>query len=262
MELKDIERVVIIGSGNLAEALARAIAAAGFCVAGIVARNKERGQAVAQVVSAKWFSTADEAPAADLYLISVSDRSVGEVADKLHVPAGAIVAHTAGCVALDALAAHPLRAVFYPLMTFTKGRAVDFSDIPIFLECSTGNVDRVMGQFAEKISATVDHADSARRRKIHLAGVFANNFANHMFVLAEEVMGDAGLGFEVLKPIIRETAAKACDAGSPRDVQTGPAVRGDRASMNRHMELLENKLLTEDIYTKISQSIWETSKKI
>ena len=104
-------------------------------------------------------------------------------------------------------------------------------------------------------------ADSARRAKIHLAAVFACNFANHMYVLGEQIARSAGLDFGVLKPLVRETAEKALDAASPADVQTGPAVRHDLATQERHLRLLGDDMQLKEIYTTISQHIWETSRK-
>ena len=261
MKQQVINSVVIIGSGNLAEALARAISASGITLAGIVARNEERGREVASLASSVWYSAVDQAPESDLYLISVSDRAVEEVASSPRIPASAIIAHTAGCVSIDALYAHPNRAVFYPLQTFTRGRAVDFSDLPLFVECSSEEVYAAVEAFAHRLSRVVNRADSARRRKIHLAGVFANNFANHVFHLGREVLASADLGYDILKPIMRETLSKALEAYDPAQVQTGPAVRGDSASMERHLELIDNETI-RDIYKSISKSIWETSKKI
>ena len=104
-------------------------------------------------------------------------------------------------------------------------------------------------------------ADSAQRARVHLAAVFACNFANHMYALGEEVVRRAGLDFGVLKPLIAETAAKACDARSPRDVQTGPAVRNDTVTQERHLALLDGDPTLQEIYTQISKNIWQTSRK-
>ena len=104
-------------------------------------------------------------------------------------------------------------------------------------------------------------ADSARRAKLHLAAVFACNFANHMYALGEQIARSAGLDFGVLKPLVRETAEKALDAASPADVQTGPAVRHDLATQVRHLRLLGDDMQLKEIYSTISQHIWETSRK-
>ena len=209
-----------------------------------------------------WGSRPAPRAAAELYLLAVSDRAVAEVADALPIPEGAAVAHTAGSVSLDALPARfARRAVFYPLQTFTKGRRVDFAQIPIFIEASTPELQTELEEFARRISRRVFFADSARRAKLHLAAVFACNFANHMFALGQGLLGDAGLDFDVLKPLIAETTEKALAAASPADMQTGPAVRGDRATQQRHAAMLDDELL-RTLYTSISQSIWETSRKM
>ena len=127
---------------------------------------------------------------------------------------------------------------------------------------SAEDADRAMEAFARRLSRTVIWADSACRAKAHLAAVFACNFVNHMYAVAERIAGSAGLPFDVLKPLIAQTAAKALDAASPADVQTGPAVRNDTGTRARHCALLDDDLQLKNIYSIISNSIWETSKKI
>ncbi len=258
----ELKRVVIIGSGNLAEALARAVAKSDLELVQLFARNAERGKAVAAIAGTEWTADPARLAEADIYLIAVSDRAVGEVAASLPIPSGAVVAHTAGSVSLEVLPGKFARAaVFYPMQTFTKGREVDFSEIPIFLESHDELLTRELEVFAGKLSHTVIRADSVQRSKIHLAAVFACNFTNHMYAVGERIARSAGMDFEVLKPLVRETAAKALDAASPADVQTGPAVRNDFATKARHAELLAFDLLLKNMYSTISQSIWETSKR-
>ncbi len=258
-----IRTAVIIGSGNLAEALASAIARSEAELVQIFARNPERGPEVARKAAAAWTSDPSELARADIYLLAVSDRAVAELAASLPLPEEAVVAHTAGCVPLEALPARfARRAVFYPLQTFTAGRAVDFGPIPVFLEASTPELLAEMEEFAGLLTRTVLRAGSAERARIHLAGVFACNFVNAMYAAGERMVGEAGLGFGVLKPIVAETAAKACAAAHPCEVQTGPAVRGDRATQERHAALLADDALLLETYRDISRYIWETSRKI
>ncbi|MEG0789065.1 MAG: DUF2520 domain-containing protein [Alistipes sp.] len=258
-----MKKVVIIGSGNLAEALARAIAKSDLTLVQLFARNAERACAVAQIAQTVWTSDPAQLAQADIYLIAVSDGAVGDFAASLPIPVTAVVAHTAGSVALDVLPAkYARRAVFYPLQTFTKGREVDFSQIPIFLETSTPELRTQLETFARVLSPTVIYADSTLRSKVHLAGVFACNFANHMYALGATIAREAGVSFEVLKPLIAETAAKAVDADSPAEVQTGPAVRHDLATEQRHLTMLAEQEQLRKIYSIISENIWETSRKI
>lgn len=259
-----IKRVVLIGSGNVAEALARTIR---HCtevqLVQLFARNPERGRQVAESGQTTWTDDPQQLAAADLYLLCVSDRAVAELAASLPIPPTAVVAHTAGSVPLDALPAKfAQRAVFYPLQTFTRGREVDFREIPIFLETTDDTLRSPLEHFARQLSEQVIFADSEQRKRLHLAAVFACNFANHMYALGEQIVGDAGLDFALLKPLIAETARKACDATSPITVQTGPAVRNDRTTQERHTAMLTEEPLLEELYRKISQNIWEISKKI
>lgn len=257
-----MERVVIVGSGNLAEALAQAVSQSGLQLVQLVARNAERGQAVAALAGTQWTADPAQLAEADIYLVSVSDKAVAALAASLPFPAGAVVAHTAGSVPLEALPAHTRRAVFYPLQTFTKGRKVDFSQIPIFLETDDQALRPGLETFARRLSQTVIWADSACRARVHLSAVFACNFVNHLYAVGERIVRSAGLPFDVLKPLIAETAAKALGAASPTDVQTGPAVRNDAPTMARHRALLADDPQLENIYSIISNDIWETSKKI
>jgi len=257
----ELNEVVVIGSGNVAEALARAVAASGLRLAQLWARNAARAQEIAALAGCGWASRPESLAAADIYLLAVSDRAVGDVAAALPIPEGAVVAHTAGSVPLEALPARfARRAVFYPLQTFTRGRQVDFAEIPIFIEASDSGLQTELEVFARRLSRRVFRADSARRARLHLAAVFACNFANRMYALGEQLLRDAGLGFDVLRPLIAETAAKALASGSPAEVQTGPAVRGDLPTQERHAAMLDDELRT--IYQLISRNIWETSKKI
>lgn len=257
----EIRSVVLVGSGNVAEALARALAASPFELRQVCARNPERGPVVARLGGCAWEPDPARAAEADLYLIAVSDRAVGDVAAALRRPAEAVVAHTAGGVAIDALAA-ARRAVIYPFQTFTAGREVDFAEVPLFIEASDAVTENRIGTFARRLSRSVQPADSALRCRIHLSGVLACNFVNHLYALGERVLAEAGLPFDVLRPIIAETAAKALAAASPREVQTGPAVRNDRTTQESHLALIGDRELLETIYRTISQSIWETSRKI
>lgn len=250
--------MIIVGSGNVAEALARAARENNIAVEQVFARNSERGQVVARIAGAPWCGTPADLVRSDLYLIAVSDRAVAEVAASLPFAEGAIVAHTAGSVGKEALPARIAhRGVFYPFMTFTAGRAVDWRTVPILIEASDEATRDRLKTFASRISDRVADADAAQRARVHLAGVFANNFANAMFAAAGDVLKDAGLSADLTDAIIVETAAKAVASHDPATVQTGPAVRGDSPTQERHRRLLAGNELLETIYDKISEYIWQ-----
>lgn len=254
----DIRRITVIGSGNVAEALALNIAGAwGVELVEVVARNAERGEAIAMAAGCDFVEMGDEVAQADLYIIAVSDRAVAEVAEVMELGEEAIVVHTAGSVELSALG-KGRRGVFYPFQTFTAGRAIDLSDVPIFIEGSDEATTAALEAFAEQLSSKVYRADSHRRREIHLSGVWACNFVNALYGVAADVLHEReGLSFEVLQPLILETAHKAAEAVHPAAVQTGPARRGDSEVMARHEAMLTDKPELQEIYRLISEEIYK-----
>lgn len=254
----DIRRITVIGSGNVAEALALNIAGAwGVELVEVVARNAERGEAIAMAAGCDFVEMGDEVAQADLYIIAVSDRAVAEVAEAMELGEEAIVVHTAGSVELSALG-KGRRGVFYPFQTFTAGRAIDLSDVPIFIEGSDEATTAALEAFAEQLSSKVYRADSHRRREIHLSGVWACNFVNALYGVAADVLHEReGLSFEVLQPLILETAHKAAEAVHPAAVQTGPARRGDSEVMARHEAMLTDKPELQEIYRLISEEIYK-----
>ena len=257
-------KVVIVGSGNVAESFARTMGSAeGVELVQVHARNGVRGMAVAKIGRCDWTADPEELAKADIYIITVSDRAVKSVAESLVIPEDAILVHTAGSVPMDAIPERKGgRGIIYPLQSFTSGRVVSLADVPLFIEADNDTTAERLKQIASLISTRVEYADSERRRVIHLAGVFVNNFVNHLYAVGADVVGSAGLDFEVLKPLIRETADKALASIDPRSVQTGPAVRGDVAVTERHIKMLESEECKQQIYKQITESIWETSKKI
>lgn len=257
-------KVSIIGSGNVAEAFARVLAQSNHEIVQVYARNRERGAVVADLAGTSLCCTPEELAAAELYLICVSDRAIAEVAAQLPFAKGSIVAHTAGCGTLDMLPSEYSRAVIYPFQTFSVGRVVDFSKIFLFVEAEDEKTHKAAAEFARSLTENVADADAAMRQKIHLTGVFVSNFVNNMYATAQQIISDINLPFDVIAPIIAETAAKAMASRSPAAVQTGPAVRADYATLERHRALIGDDELLRTIYDKISENIWrikETSKR-
>ena len=254
--------VVIVGSGNVAEELAVTVAAAPCLrLVQLFARNEERGRKVAELADTVWCGDSTRLAKADLYLLAVSDRAVKEVAESLPIPPTAIVAHTAGSVTMEALESYPRRAVFYPFQGFTAGRRIDFRQVPLLLEAADEVTLGELEQIARMLSERVYRANAEQRAYVHLSGVFCCNFTNAMYGLAEQFAARAEMPYDILRPLIRETASKAIAAEHPAEVQTGPARRGDLATQERHLQLIDDERLKE-LYKTVSQLIWETSKKI
>jgi len=148
--------------------------------------------------------------------------------------------------------------VFYPLQTFSRNVKVDMTLVPIFIEGNTPDVTLRIKAMADAISRSVHYADGDLRRRMHIAAVFACNFTNYMFTVADDLLRADGLSLEVLHPLILETMRKAME-GSPAAGQTGPAVRGDSAVVERHASMLPADLA--DIYMRLSDAIYKRSLK-
>ena len=250
--------VVVVGSGNVAEAVARGVAESwALELKQVVARNAERAAAIAALTNTEFTTDFADVEPADFYIIAVSDRAVEEVASHLNRPKDSIVVHTAGSVEMDALG-EGLRGVLYPFQTFTVGRRVEFTDVPLFVEGCSPEVTERIEMLAQALSSRVYHASSSRRREIHLSGVLACNFVNALYAIATEHLQEReGLSFEVLQPLILETAQKAAEATDPRSVQTGPARRGDREVIERHIAMMEQKPELQEIYRLVSEEIFK-----
>lgn len=189
---------------------------------------------------------------ADVYIIAVSDGAVAEVAQHLQPNTGLVV-HTSGGIPVYALSNHDRRGVFYPLQSFSSGRAIDFGKVPICIEAKDPKDLKLLHNLASSISGMVYEIDSDQRKHLHLAAVFANNFTNHMYVLAQQICEENGLPFDMLKPLILETAKKI-EHDSPLLMQTGPAIRHDVPVLQLHAELLDSGTRGA-IYELISKSI-------
>jgi predicted short-subunit dehydrogenase-like oxidoreductase (DUF2520 family) len=249
-------KVVIIGSGNVATVMGGRIAASGHQLLQVAARNADAAAALA----AEWgcgsttrWSAVD--PGADLYIVSVSDRALMELPGVLSLP-GKLVVHTAGAVPLDALRlVSERRGVLYPLQSLRK-EIRPFPEFPLLTDAALPGDEVLIDAFARTIARQVQHADDALRLKLHVAAIFANNFTNYLYTLSADFCRQEGIDFSLLLPLIHETAQRL-ERYAPREVQTGPAVRGDRATMDRHLEILNNYHNMSTLYRIFSGQIRE-----
>lgn len=232
----------LIGAGNVAWNLAHAFQGSPYKVRQVISRTRSRAAALAEEFGIESGGNVAEElrQDLDLALIATSDHSIGDVARALapHRGSGTIFAHTSGSIALSTLAPlGPRVGVFYPLQTFTRGHSAEFSAIPIFLE-GVDSVLEVLRPPAEFLSRRVEILDSRQRLQLHLGAVFASNFANLMWMVSEDVVGDLeGIDMQVYAPLIRECVDKALRYG-PEQAHTGPAKRGDWVTMRKHLEIL------------------------
>ncbi len=194
----------------------------------------------------------EELKEADIYILTVSDDAIISVSQKLKMK-DKLVVHTSGNTSLHAIDKKHRRGVFYPLQTFSTQREVNFSEVPICIETENKTDEESLRQLAGHLGCNTHKLSTDQRRSLHLAAVFVNNFTNHLYRIGHELCEANRVPFDILKPLIKETAAKLDDL-TPFMAQTGPAKRGDTKTVNKHLELLENEKQKE-VYNTFSQLI-------
>lgn len=249
---------MLLGTGRVASQLGPALAAAGHAVAFVWSRTPATATALAaRLPGAQVLPTlAPPLPPADVYLLAVPDAAVGPLVAGTTWPAGALVAHLAGALPLSVFGAQPAvrGGVFYPLQTFSPGRAVDWATVPLCIEAADPDAEATLLALAASLSHDVRLLSSAQRLQLHVAAVFANNFTNHLLGIADALLAEAGLPAELLAPLVRETVAKAL-ANPPFAVQTGPAVRHDAPTLAAHQAALTAHPAWQALYAQLTASI-------
>jgi predicted short-subunit dehydrogenase-like oxidoreductase (DUF2520 family) len=251
-------KIVIIGSGNVAHHLIEAFAKSKKVeIVQVFARQKE---SITPLVDSNKITTSftNLAPA-DLYIIAVSDDAIAKVSSQIPFE-NRLVVHTSGTVSIDSLDSKNRKGIFYPLQTFTKNKAVDFSSIPICLESENESDFELLKNVAESISNVVFKINSEQRKVLHVSAVFVNNFVNHLYQMGQEICIENKVPFEILKPLILETANKIMTL-SPAAAQTGPAKRNDTQTIEAHLAILTNENQAT-IYKILTQSIQNNGKKL
>ena len=247
-------RIVLLGNGNVAFHLHRALlAASGVELVQLVARREDAYSDFEQGIPRGILG--GTLKDADVYLIAVADNAIEAVSGHLRDMKG-LVAHTSGALGPEALVGISRPGVLYPLQTFSRDRDVDFSEIPICLETGRPQDLPLLRSLSEAISTKVFELEARARRELHLAAVFINNFTNHMVCLGQALCQNQGLPADLLHPLLQETFRKL-ETLSAFQAQTGPARRRDRVTQQAHLSLLGDPLQRE-LYKIISESIQQT----
>ena len=189
---------------------------------------------------------------ADVYLVALSDDAIPITANEL-APLKGIVAHTAGSVPMDVLKHHTNQGVFYPLQTFSKNRAVDFKSIPICIEANNDQNKETLTKLAHAIGENIHYINSTQRMGLHTAAVFVNNFTNHLYQVGAQICEEQEVPFDLLRPLIAETVVKI-ESITPKEAQTGPALRNDKTTLQKHMDQLSNPVF-KNLYLTLTESI-------
>ena len=250
--------ITIIGSGNVAHHLAKAISdSPELELVQMAMRNSSN--APSNIETSKITTAFSDLKEADLYLVAVSDESIENVINLLAQP-DRLIAHTSGTSDLNISEASYRKGVFYPLQTFSKSKEVLFETVPICLEATSDFDYHLLEKVAGALSNSVYSISSEQRKSLHVAAVFVCNFVNHLYTQGEAICTDNNIDFNILKPLILETANKIMSV-APSEAQTGPAKRKDTLTINNHLHFLTDENQKE-IYKLLTQSIINHGKKL
>ncbi|WP_394758148.1 Rossmann-like and DUF2520 domain-containing protein [Flavobacterium sp.] len=251
-------RVVLIGSGNVAQHLVSAFAKSDtVTIIQIFSRNKRSASHLLD--SSKITDSLNNLSEADLYIISVTDNAIEEVSKQLSFK-NKLVVHTSGSASIDILSNENRKGVFYPLQTFSKNKKVNFKEIPICLEAQNESDYQLLETVSRAISNKTYRINSNQRKALHVSAVFVNNFVNHLYTIGNDICVQNNIPFEILHPLILETADKITLL-SPNEAQTGPAKRNDTQTINTHLNFLSDENQKE-IYKILTKSIIDNGKKL
>ena len=251
-------RVSIIGSGNVAQHLI--VAFSKTTDIELVQVFARKDAAVAHLTSPdKIYTNFNDIIAADLFIIAITDDAITEVSAAIPF-SNELVVHTSGSVSIEAIDNKNRPGVFYPLQTFSKSKEVDFKTIPICIETKNEKDFQILEKVAKSISNTVYKINSEQRKALHIAAVFVCNFVNHLYQIGNNICIKNDLPFDILKPLIQETANKILTL-SPNQAQTGPAKRKDTQTINAHLSFLSDENQKE-IYKMLTKSIIDNGKKL
>ena len=256
--------IVLLGAGNVGTVLGHELQRLGHKIQQVYSRTLEHADVLAKELGSTSTNALSEITLlADLYILTVKDDAILEIAQSLRLP-GRVVVHTSGSMPMSALSPISEKTgVVYPLQTFSRSREVNWKEIPFCLEASGPELYSFLQVFAQAISPKIIAIDSEQRRWLHLSAVWASNFLNHMLLQAKTIAEKNGLAFEFLKPLVLETVNKAFQIG-PASAQTGPALRGDQVTLGRHTGMLADSGsgIVQQLYTLLSDSIAASAKEL
>ncbi len=246
-------KVIILGAGNVASHLTRALLDSTVQVAQIYNRTLERAEAIAKPYNLPYTDKISELQKADLYIISTSDDAIEEVS--YHIPfEDVLVVHTSGSLSIESLKGTYRKGILYPLQTFSIHKGIRYEKVPFFIETENDGDYTRLEKLILKISGSVYKIKAEQRFKLHLSAVFVCNFTNYMYAIGEKLVQEADLPFKTLLPLIDETCQKIHEM-APSEAQTGPAKRNDQNIIEKHLEMLDEQDDLAQLYTLITQGI-------
>jgi predicted short-subunit dehydrogenase-like oxidoreductase (DUF2520 family) len=253
--------ITLIGAGHLATQLGQALHEKGHSFLQVYSRTISSAESLAEKLGSEAATIPERIrDGADLYICALKDDAIDEVLSHVHFGHGLYV-HTAGSLPMSVLEKYtPNHGVLYPLQTFSKSRKIDFSVIPVFIETALPESQSVLMELASSLSDNVRVLSSEKRIYLHLSAVFANNFVNHLYFIAGDLLKEHDIDFKDLLPLIDETARKVHYL-DPSEAQTGPAIRFDKGIIGKHLKMLEAHPGWANLYEEMSIDIYKNAKK-
>lgn len=249
--------ISFIGAGNLATSLAVALHKCGINIRQIYSRTMQSAETLAEMTDAIPINDIRQLEKNDIYIVSLKDSAMKNVICQIpDTIKNGIFVHTSGSIGIDVWTNTGIdnNGVIYPLQTFSKARIIDFKSIPVLLEASSAEVMSELRKVMEKVSDNLYKCNSRQRESIHLAAVFACNFSNHMYAVANHILENCGMDMKLLYPLIDETAEKIKNI-PPAKAQTGPAARNDTNIINKHLSMLNEQEDLKEIYELMTKHI-------
>ncbi len=248
-------RVVIIGAGNVASVFGRLISAASHEIIQVYSRSISSAQSLGKELGCSFVDNLEAVDlTADIYILAITDNALQNIQDSLFL-GDKLVVHTAGSVSKKVLSNISSQyGVLYPLQSLRKDQSADQSIIPLLIDANKESVLSIIEQFAFTLSSVVCIVGDDKRLCLHLAAVIVNNFTNHLYTLTAEYCKNEEVDFKMLQPIIEQTALRL-RANLPADLQTGPAIRNDQSTLDKHIQALANHPELKTIYLIFTESL-------
>jgi predicted short-subunit dehydrogenase-like oxidoreductase (DUF2520 family) len=254
------KKITLIGSGNVATQLGLALQRNDFVIHQVVSKSLVNAKKLAEKLNCKAFNSIEKTAPTDIYLIAVNDDAIQIVAQQIHqliknnTSEKPLLMHTSGSVSVDVLKNKNCECgILYPLQTIKKNEAVDFVNVPIIYFSENKTTLKSIQSIAKKLSNNSIKLNDEQRMALHIAAVFTNNFTNHMVAIAQLICKKNKISFELLQPLLAQTFEKL-KTKKAAEVQTGPAKRNDKATINRHLQFLKT-LSEQKVYTAVTNSI-------
>jgi len=252
-------KIVLIGAGNVGFHLGHILVERNQNLIQVFSRKRQKAKRLAKSINSTYTNQLEDIdPNADLYILAISDAAIESVASSLsQIPLSkkALVVHTSGATPSTVLKPYFKQyGIFYPLQTFSISKASNFINIPICIHANRKPLRQKLEKLAQLLSPKVYLIDDQQRAILHVAAVFVNNFTNHLFQIGETILDKENLSFEILKPLIQETAEKIKNHPAKK-MQTGPAIRGDQNTIDKHLLFLNKYPAFQDLYRQLSESI-------